>query len=122
MLTHHIHQSQGACDVVVIVLPRLLHRFADSLQPCEVNHCLRLLCIEYLVQTLAVTDIHLIEGNLLPCDGFDSSQYLLTCVVEVVQNDRLMSCILQLHYCVTSDKTCTACYKNLHRLSPPVII
>ena len=122
MLTHHIHQSQGSCDVVVIVLPRLLHRFADSLQPCKVNDCIRLFRIKYLVQTLAVTDIHLIKGNLLPCDGFYSSENLFTCVVEIVQNDRLMPCILQLHYSMTSDKTCTACYKNLHCLSPPVII
>ncbi len=78
------------------------------------NDGLRLFCFKYVLQTLAVPNVDLVEGNLLAGDGFDTPQHLFACIVKIIQNHRLMPCILQLNHRMTSNETGTACYQDLH--------
>ena len=49
----------------MVVLQWLLNRLAYSLQAGKVDTGIKLVLVKYLLQTLAVTDVNLVERNLL---------------------------------------------------------
>ena len=56
-------------EIVAIVLQRFRNRFSDGLEAGEMNNCIYLVGGEQVVRGLFVTEIHLVEWNILfACD------------------------------------------------------
>ena len=118
VVAHGLEQGDGAADVVVEVLERLDDALAHGLEPGEVDDTVDLLRLEDVVQTIAVADIALIEFELLAAELLNPAQGLALAVVEVVEDDDVISGIHQLNARVGTDVTGAACYENGHVKTP----
>ncbi len=76
MLSHHIYQSQRACNIVLIVLPGLAHGLSYGLQARKMDYCVDALPAKNFFQSLPVQDIRFIKGNLFTGYGLHPLQRL----------------------------------------------
>ncbi len=65
MAAHYVQENEGACHIVVIILQWLHTALAHSLQASEMNDSFWFLCLKHLGKCLGITDISLVERNLL---------------------------------------------------------
>ena len=108
VLAHYVNQNESTVHVVLIVLQRLCAALANSLETGKVDTCVELVLVEYLLQTFAVADVHLVEGNLLADNLCNALQRDRRRVVQIVNNYCLVTSLGQFNQGVASDKACTA--------------
>ena len=65
ILTHNITEHECTIHVVLVVLKRLGTTFTHRLKTSKVDTSIKLVLIKHFLQTLTVTDVDLVEGNLL---------------------------------------------------------
>lgn len=63
MFSHDIHQSQGSCNIILIIFPGFLYRFPYCFKPCKMDTGINALFLENSVQRIPVKNICLIKGN-----------------------------------------------------------
>ena len=70
MLTHHIDQGKSASDIILVVLPRLLHTLAHGLETREMDAGIEFMSGKNFLQPFAVTDVDLVKWYLGNTDDF----------------------------------------------------
>ena len=75
-----------------------------------VGLAINLLFFEDFIQPFSVKNICFIKFHRFPCNLLNTFKTFLTGVAEVIQNYHIISCGLQFYNCMTSDKSCSACY------------
>ena len=91
MPAHHIHEHKRAADIIVIILPRLGHRFAHRFQSCEMDAAVYGLLRKHLFQTFPVQNIHLIKRYRLSRDLLHTLQRFLTGIAQVIHYDHIVA-------------------------------
>ena len=114
MITHDVQEDEGASHIVVIILQGLRNTFAHGLESSKVNDSIRLFGLENLCQGFCITDVGLVERNLLPDDFPHALQSLRVGIVKIVNNDNTVTSLVKLDNGVTADIAGTTCKKNLH--------
>ena len=95
ILTHHIHQDERASHVVVIILQRLCHRLAYSLQTRKMYHGIYTIFSEYPFHGIGITDVSLIKKNFLAYDFLNAVNCLGLRISKIVNYDDRMTCLVQ---------------------------
>ena len=93
MISHHIAQDQGACNVIMIVLQRLCHRLAYCLQSCEMNDRIDFFCIKNFIEGLAVQNVRLIKFHRFSRDLLYASYGFLTGIAKIVSHYYFVACL-----------------------------
>ena len=112
--THGGDETQGAVDVVVVILERLSNGFTDRFQTCEVDHRFNGVVVKDLGHQRFVTDVAFHERRVFTAKTFNHRQHAALTVAQVVENDDVMAVLQQLHAGMTTDVTATTCYQNSH--------
>ena len=114
MLAHHVEQHKRTVDIIIIILPRLLHALAYGLQSCEMNAAVKAVLRKNLFQSLTVADIRFIERNSLPGDFFHTLQGQLAGVDQIIYHHNAVTGAEQLNDSMRADKAGAACYQYFH--------
>ena len=78
MFSHYIYKSQGSCNIILIIFPRLYNGLSNSLQSGKMNTGVNVFFVKNLVKGFPVQDICFIKFNRLACDlGTLSSAFSL---------------------------------------------
>ena len=75
--THGLKQADGARDVILIVVDRLLYRLAHCLQARKVDHCIDAVIVERLFKRGRVAHIAFNKRQTLPGNRLQSTERLL---------------------------------------------
>ena len=118
VFAHRLYQHQRACDVVVVVLHGLLHRFADSFQTREMYNCVDLVFLENLIERFQIENVELVEFKIFSCNFLYSFERLGLRVREIVHYYYAVACLEQLYAGVASDESCAASYQNICHNKP----
>ena len=113
-LAHHTAQGHGGAQVVFIVLQGLGNGLTNSLQAGKMNGALDCMLVKNLVQQCLITDIALVEGNLLAGDHLHAVQALRVRVDQVINDNRLVTCFNQFNTSVAADIAGAAGNQNFH--------
>ena len=70
MTAHHVDQRQCAADVVLVVFPGLLHTLADGFEASEMDASVKFMLGKDALESLAVTDVDLVERYFGYADDF----------------------------------------------------
>ena len=111
---HGFQKRHSARDIVVVVKKRLFNRFADSFEPCKVDHGVNLVILERRDEFFFVANITFNEGRSRACDCFNGVNHFGFAVGEVVVEDRCMAGFDQTHCRMRADEARAACQKNFH--------
>ena len=112
--THGGDQTQGTVDVVVIVLKRFCHRFANRFQAREVDNGFNRVIVKDFSHQCFIADIAFNESRLFTRKAFNDRQHAALTVAQVIKNDNIVAALQQLHTGMTSYVTATTCYQNSH--------
>ena len=115
MLTASIHENGSTCDVSLEEDLRVLDGTVYVRLGSKVNYYIRLLLFEKLINSFLIADVCLNESeiriihNRLECRK-------VTCICELIKADDpvVWMCLEHMEYEVASDKTCAACYDDVH--------
>ena len=77
----------GRAEVVVVVPQRLLHRLPYRLETGKVEHAVKPVRIEKLIECCAVQKIHFVVFERLSGDALDAPQALRVGVDEIVHHN-----------------------------------
>ena len=113
-LFHDLGQHQGGVQVVVIVTPGLGNGFANSLQTGEVDDSSDLIFCKDPAQQGLVSDIALIEFDLLAGELFHPVQALGVGVAEIVDHNDTIAAFQQLNTGMGTNIAGTAGNQNVH--------
>ena len=116
MLFHRFYKNEGTCNIVIIILKRLVYALSNRLVACKMYNCIYFIFTKYLVKRCTVKHVCLIELNALTCNLLYPLDRLHTGVVEIVKSHYLVTSIKQLNAGMTSDIACTTCYQNSHNI------
>ena len=112
---HRLAEVDGCAEIVVVVAQRLLHRLPHRLEPGKVEHAVKAVRVEKLVEGRAVEKIHFAEFERLSCDALDAPQALRVGVGEIVRHNDRVSGVQKLHAGVAADVSGAAGNENVHR-------
>ena len=110
MFSHYIYKSQGSCNIILIIFPRLYNGLSNSLQSGKMNTGVNVFFVKNLVKGFPVQDICFIKFNRLACDLGNSVKGLLAGIRQIIQNYYVITGILKFYNCMASNVSCTACY------------
>lgn len=105
----------GCAEVVVVVPQRLLHRLPYRLETGKVEHAVKPVRIEKLIESCAVQKIHFVVFERLSGDALDAPQALRVGVDEIVHHNDRMSGVQKLHAGVAADVSGAAGNENVHK-------
>ena len=91
MRAHDLQNGQRGIEIVAVVEQRLLDRFADSLEPRKVDDAGDVVVAEDLVHCRLVAAVSLDEGRTLAGDRFDAVNDLRRAVVQIIDDDNILS-------------------------------
>ena len=114
MISHSIHQVQSSCNIILIIFYRFCHRLSNCFQSCEMNDSLYRFLLKNVVHSIFIADICVIKYYFFSGDLFYTIQCLFAGIVQIINNNNLISFIQQFHTCMASDIAGTACYQNSH--------
>lgn len=90
MSYHTPQQSDGASDVVMVILQRDDSTFRHGLESCEMNHGINPRVVNKdLIQAGLIRDVGLVELHGLPRQLFKAVEHLLRGIAEVVDHNNL---------------------------------
>ena len=112
MLTHHVNESERACDIIVVIFPRLCDGFTDCLETCEMDNGVDFFVPENVLHSRSVANIGKIEFHVLACDLLYSFKGFFRRVREVIAHNDIITVFEKLNYRMGADIPCSACYKN----------
>ena len=86
---HHLKQRNGAADIIVVVLERLLHGVTHCLERSKMNNRFESISGEYLGHRCLILNVDLMEEDVLRlASNFPQSiQGQDACVIRVIDND-----------------------------------
>ena len=116
MLFHCFYKDEGSCNIVKIILKRLVYTLSNRLVACKMYNCIYFIFTKYLVKRCTVKHICLVELNFFSCNLLYPLNGLHAGVVEIVKGNYLVTCIKKLNAGMTSDIACTTCYQNSHNI------
>ena len=111
---HDLGQYQSGIQVVVIVTPRLLHGFTNSLQTGKMNHCADFMLCKNLPQQSSVAHVPFIERYRRTGEFLYPFQALGVGVAQIVNDHNFIAALQQFHTGVRTDITGTAGNQNFH--------
>ena len=122
MLCHDLAERQCRVEIVLIILHRLGNGFADGLEAREVDGAGNLmLCKDFFQQRLvthvALDELHRLAGNF----GY-AVQAFRVGIAEIVNYNRRMTRLDQLHTGVAANIARAAGHKNIHFVSSSTIL
>lgn len=91
-LRHHLTEGHGTAHIVVVILQRLLHRFAHRLQPGEMDHGVNSVLAEHPAQAVSVPDIAFIKREGLARQLLYTAEGLRLGVVIIVHHHDIVAC------------------------------
>ncbi len=105
-------------NIILLIFPRFYNRLSDCFIQQNVyrNQCLP---FQKLHSVLHDPEYLFYKTSPAYCDLFYRSRLFSLELLKLSRNNHIISCILQLYHCVTSNKTCSTCLLKLHDLSPP---
>ena len=125
MLAHDLAQHDGARDVVLVVLKRLLHAFAHGLEAGEVDDRVDGLLVEHGRERFSVKDVDLVERHVVSgarwrcacClgvahDGAHAVERLHARVGQVIHHDHAVARLQQLHAGVRANEAGAAGHQD----------
>ena len=112
---HRLAEVDGRAEVVVVVPQRLLHRLPYRLETGKVEHAVKPVRIEKLIESCAVQKIHFVVFERLSGDALDAPQALRVGVDEIVHHNDRMSGVQKLHAGVAADVSGAAGNENVHK-------
>ena len=105
----------GCAEVVVVVPQRLLHRLPYRLETGKVEHAVKPVRIEKLIESCVVQKIHFVVFECLSGDALDAPQALRVGVDEIVHHNDRMSGVQKLYAGVAADVSGAAGNENVHK-------
>ena len=114
MPLHRLADGQRAIEVVAVVFERLGNGLAHGLVRGEVDDRVDRVLGEDAVKRGAVAGIGLVESDLLAGQLLHTREGFLATVVEVVDDDDIMSRVQQFNRRMRADEAGAASQKNVH--------
>ena len=93
MLSHHITENQGSCNIVVVILQRLRNRLAYCLKACEMDDGVNRFALKNLLQSFPVQNVCLVKFHRLAGNLLHALYCLLAGITEIVYHNHLISCL-----------------------------
>ena len=116
MFAHDLAERYSGKEVVVVVLERHYNALANSLESRKMDDAAYIVFREDRVQPASVSDIDLIETDILPGYLLDPLHSFGAGVDEVVDHNDVIALGQKLDTSVAADITGTSGYKNGHNL------
>ena len=107
-------KGHGTAHIVVVILQRLLHRFAHRLQPGEMDHGVNSVLAEHPAQAVSVPDIAFIKREGLARQLLYTAEGLRLGVVVIVHHHDIVACGQQFDTGVAADISAAARNKYCH--------
>ena len=114
MLAHDVKQHERAGDIVLVVFEGLGHALAHSLQSGKVDAGVEGELSEHFFEAFTVADVNLHEGDGCAADGSHALKRLGIAVAKIVDDNHVVSRIVQFNQGVGADKSGTAGNKDSH--------
>ena len=115
-LLHGLKKPDRADQIVVVILKRLHHGFADGLQAGEMDDGFNAFVAKGPFKAFFVTDVALNEFRGLSGDCRNAFGDAQVGIREVVVEHRFVACFLKHHSRVGADKAHAACQKYAHTI------
>ena len=115
MLAHDLENSQRGVQVVAVVEQRLFDGLADGLEPGKVDDTGDVIAGKKLVHRSTVAAVCLDKGRTLAGDLLDAVNDLRRAVVQIIDDDNILSCVQQGNGGVAADEPGAAGQKNGHK-------
>ena len=121
MLCHDLAEHQRRVEIVLIVFHRLGDGLADGLEPREVDGAGNLMLCKDFFQQRLVTHVALDKLHRLAGNFGHAVQAFRVGIAEIVNYNRRMARLDQLHTGVAADVARAAGHKNIHFASSSTI-
>ena len=91
--SHYLNEYKSSGNVVIIVLKWLLYTFTNCFKSSKVNTCIKLMLCKYIFKSRLISNVYLIERNLIYSYylGYSSKRFRIT-VAQVVHYHSCMTC------------------------------
>ena len=95
MFAHNFENGQCRVQIVAVIEQRLFDRFTNSLEPGKVNHAGDVVVCKKLVHRGLITAVGLNKGQALAGDFLNAVNDLWRTVVQIIDDDDILSCVQQ---------------------------
>lgn len=103
MCLHRLEEYHRTTDIVIMIEARLLTTLSNGFESSEVDHRIDGMITEDRFEYSTITDISMIKSWALSCDILDPIEYRDITILEVIDDDNLMSSVLELNDRMRSD-------------------